>query len=126
MQTDDVLALEQSSESLLGRRSERVSSPLPARQYSLHQGADTESGYFYQQEWYRGSELSSLTKGDGGFFCCPAPPATRHQDKEDVINDYWISLPLMDWLPFAQFGFGWLLPAAVCGALGLLLPRSSQ
>lgn len=44
----------------------------------------------------------------------------------DVINDYWIPLPLMDWLPFAQFGFGWLLPAAICGALGLLLPRSTK
>ena len=44
----------------------------------------------------------------------------------EVINSYWIPLPLMDWLPFAQLGFGWVLPAAVCGVLGLPLKRAGR
>ena len=34
-----------------------------------------------------------------------------------------LSLPVLDYLPFASLGFGWVMPAAVCGMIGLLLSR---
>ena len=32
------------------------------------------------------------------------------------------SLDFLDALPLASLGFGWVLPAAVCGAIGALVP----
>ena len=41
----------------------------------------------------------------------------------EVLETYaGLSLPLLDALPLASLGFGWLLPAAVCGAVGALIP----
>ena len=40
----------------------------------------------------------------------------------DVLRTYTaVEIPLLDALPFASLGFGWLLPAAVCGAAGMLI-----
>ena len=40
----------------------------------------------------------------------------------DVLRTYTaMEIPLLDALPFASLGFGWLLPAAVCGAAGMLI-----
>ena len=33
-----------------------------------------------------------------------------------------VELPFLDALPLASIGFGWLLPAAVCGVIGALIP----
>ena len=33
-----------------------------------------------------------------------------------------LTLPFLEALPFASIGFGWLIPAAVCGVLGALIP----
>lgn len=41
-----------------------------------------------------------------------------------VLPVFGVTVPGLDRLPFASLGFGWLLPAALCGGLGLLLkPR---
>ena len=41
-----------------------------------------------------------------------------------VLPVFGVAVPFLDRLPFAALGFGWVLPAALCGALGLLLkPR---
>lgn len=37
-----------------------------------------------------------------------------------------VSIPLLASLPLASLGFGWVVPAAVCGLLGLLLPAKSR
>ena len=37
--------------------------------------------------------------------------------------DFGVSLPFLARLPLAEFGFGWVLPAAVCGAIGALVGR---
>ena len=40
----------------------------------------------------------------------------------DVLRTYTaVEIPLLDALPFASLGFGWLLPAAVCGVAGMLI-----
>ena len=40
----------------------------------------------------------------------------------DVLRTYTaVEIPLLDALPFASLGFGWLLPAVVCGAAGMLI-----
>ena len=40
----------------------------------------------------------------------------------DVLRTYTaVEIPLLDALPFASLGFGWLLPAVVCGAVGMLI-----
>ena len=37
--------------------------------------------------------------------------------------DFGASLPFLARLPLAEFGFGWVLPAAVCGFIGALIER---
>ena len=37
--------------------------------------------------------------------------------------DFGASLPFLARLPLAEFGFGWVLPAAVCGFVGALIER---
>ena len=38
-----------------------------------------------------------------------------------TVSSYGVSIPLLDRLPFASLGFGWLVPATVFGLAGLLL-----
>ena len=33
-----------------------------------------------------------------------------------------VDMPILETLPLASIGFGWLLPAAVCGVIGALIP----
>ena len=41
----------------------------------------------------------------------------------EVLNTYaGLAMPFLEKLPLASLGFGWLLPAAVCGAVGFFLP----
>lgn len=41
----------------------------------------------------------------------------------EVLRTYTgVELALLDALPLASLGFGWILPAAVCGVIGALLP----
>ena len=40
-----------------------------------------------------------------------------------VLRHWGVDLAFLDALPLASFGFGWVAPAAVCGALGLLAGR---
>ena len=37
--------------------------------------------------------------------------------------DFGASLPFLARLPLVEFGFGWVLPAAVCGFIGALIER---
>ena len=37
--------------------------------------------------------------------------------------DFGASLPFLARLPLAEFGFGWVLPAVVCGFIGALIER---
>ncbi len=39
-----------------------------------------------------------------------------------VLRGYGVPLDFLDRLPLASLGFGWLVPAAVCAALGFLIP----
>ena len=39
--------------------------------------------------------------------------------------DFGASLPFLAWLPLSEFGFGWVLPAAVCGFVGALIKRKN-
>ena len=41
-----------------------------------------------------------------------------------VASTYGAPLPFLDRLPLASLGFGWLLPAALCGTLGFFIPHS--
>lgn len=43
-----------------------------------------------------------------------------------VAADFGVPLDFLKRLPLAAMGFGWLLPAAVCGALGALIGRIAQ
>lgn len=38
-----------------------------------------------------------------------------------TISTYGVAMPFLERLPFSSLGFGWLLPAVVCGLVGLLL-----
>lgn len=42
-----------------------------------------------------------------------------------VVSDFGLPLPFLDHLPLASLGFHWLLPAVVCGLLGLSAGRAS-
>lgn len=41
----------------------------------------------------------------------------------EVVASFGISMPFLKLFPLARFGFGWILPAAVFGLLGLLIGR---
>jgi len=42
----------------------------------------------------------------------------------EVVRTYTgVELAFLDLLPLASLDFGWVLPAAVCGAVGALIPR---
>jgi len=40
-----------------------------------------------------------------------------------VASTYGAPLPFLDRLPLASLGFGWLLPAALCGTIGFFIPH---
>lgn len=45
----------------------------------------------------------------------------------EVLKNYaGLALPFLERLPLASLGFGWFLPAAVCGAIGVFLPGKSR
>ena len=43
-----------------------------------------------------------------------------------VLRSRGVPLDFLDYLPLAEFGFGWLLPAAACGLAGLLVGRKEN
>jgi len=43
-----------------------------------------------------------------------------------VISTYGTPILLLSRLPLADLGFGWVVPAALCGMLGLLIPAARQ
>ncbi|SFP35404.1 branched-chain amino acid:cation transporter, LIVCS family [Oscillibacter sp. PC13] len=43
-----------------------------------------------------------------------------------VISTYGTPILLLSRLPLADLGFGWVVPAALCGILGLLIPAARQ
>jgi LIVCS family branched-chain amino acid:cation transporter len=43
-----------------------------------------------------------------------------------VISGYGVSMPLLDKLPLASFGLNWIVPAAVFGLLGALIPMKKR
>ncbi|WP_308526874.1 branched-chain amino acid transport system II carrier protein, partial [uncultured Oscillibacter sp.] len=45
----------------------------------------------------------------------------------EVVRTYTgAELAFLDLLPLSSLGFGWVLPAAVCGVIGALLPARSS
>ena len=40
-----------------------------------------------------------------------------------TFHDYLDLFPLVELLPFYDYGFGWLIPAAVGGVIGALLSK---
>ena len=43
-----------------------------------------------------------------------------------TFHDYLDLFPLVEHLPFYDYGFGWLIPAAVGGIIGMLLSKPAQ
>ena len=43
-----------------------------------------------------------------------------------TFHDYLDLFPLVEHLPFYDYGFGWLIPAAVGGIIGMLPSKPAQ
>ena len=42
-----------------------------------------------------------------------------------VARSCGMPLQVLSYLPLSSLGFGWVVPSAVCGALGLLVPQKN-
>lgn len=40
----------------------------------------------------------------------------------EVVSGFGLTLPILKLMPLASLGFGWVIPALVCGAVGFLIP----
>ena len=43
-----------------------------------------------------------------------------------VISDFGVEIPFLQYLPFSSLGFGWVLPAVICGLAGMLIGNSRK
>ena len=43
-----------------------------------------------------------------------------------VLNRFGLPFGFLDYLPLQNHGFGWILPAVICSALGLLVPQKQK
>lgn len=44
----------------------------------------------------------------------------------EVLTDFGVSIPVLQRLPLQSFGFGWIVPAILCGIVGLLIPEKKK
>ena len=67
--------------------------------------------------------LACSAAASAGTGCSAWRPGRLAVSLLEVVRTYTgVELAFLDLLPLASLDFGWVLPAAVCGAVGALIP----